>query len=321
MPTWSTDVLPAADRFDYWREVRAKNLFGVSIELDPAKRGSFRGKFSAEPLAAATLIEMHASPYAVARTNEDISRHPTDSLCIYQQTRGAAWFSTAKKAEFTVVAGAIATSHSDLPYATRPLTDEGFHLRILKMPFTICAPLTRREADLFPQPLDRDQRLKTLLSLYFTALLDQAPELDDADTADAVATMALLILAVRGVVANYDEPVRGGIRQARLMCARDMVARNFHRSDLSPAVIARMLGISVRHLHLLFEPTGMSFARYLALKRLAHARELLAQTSERPVSSIAFASGFESLATFYRSFRNTVGVSPMDYRQAVRSGY
>lgn len=65
----------------------------------------------------------------------------------------------------------------------------------------------------------------------------------------------------------------------------------------------------------------MSFARYLALKRLAHARELLAQTSERPVSSIAFASGFESLATFYRSFRNTVGVSPMDYRQAVRSGY
>lgn len=81
-----------------------------------------------------------------------------------------------------------------------------------------------------------------------------------------------------------------------------------------------MLGISVRQLHLLFEPTGMSVARYLMLKRLEHARELLAQAAQRPVSAIAFSSGFESLATFYRVFRHAFGVSPVDYRQSVGRG-
>jgi AraC-like DNA-binding protein len=317
MPTWSTDSLPAAERFPFWREVRAKNLFGVSVELEPSRQATFHGTFSAEPIANSTLVELHASPYSVRRTSADIGRAPGDSICIYQQVRGGAWFSTAKGAEFTVSAGAVATSHTDLTYATRPTTNEGFHLRILKIPFSTCLPFLRREADLSPQPLGGEQKLGGLLSSYFTAFLAQASQLAEPDTEAAVLALAQIALAIRGLVASHDEPMRAAVRTGRLTCARQLIAQNFHRTELSPAMIAAMLGISVRQLHLLFEPTGMSFARYVMSKRLAQACSLLGQFVQRPVSSIAFACGFESLATFYRAFRNAFGVSPTDYRQSV----
>lgn len=317
MPTWSTDTLPEADRFPFWREVRAKHVFGLSAELDAPRRATFRGVFTAEPVAAATLIEQHASSYWVGRTPADIARAPGNSLCIYRQIRGGAWFGTARRGDFMISAGAVTTNHSDVPFATHPTTDEGFHLRILKIPFGICAPFLRREGDLSPQPVKDDGRLNTLLSRYFAAFLVRAPQLTEAEAETAVLTLAQIALAVRGLVSSHEEPIRNAVRAGRLMCAQDLIARHFHRADLSPAMVAAMLGISVRQLHVLFEPTGTSFARGLMLKRLEHARELLARGRERTVPPVAMSSGFESLATFYRTFRNTFGVSPMDYQKSI----
>jgi AraC-like DNA-binding protein len=316
MPVWSTDALPSAERFAYWREVRAKHLFGVSAELEVDRRATFRGVFSAERLAAATLVEMHASPYWVRRTGEDISRTPGNSVCIYQQLDGAAWFGTGRKTEFTVAAGAVATSHTDLPYATRPTTDAGFHLRILKIPFTVCVPFVQREGDLSPQLVDNERRLSTLLSACFPAFLNQAPSMPQAELDAAVVALAQIALGVRGLLPPADEGLRLAVRQVRFIQARDLMGQNFWRVDLSPARIAAMLGISVRQLHLLFEPTGTSVARHLTALRLGHAQTLLAATPARPVSAVAFASGFDSLATFYRLFRNTFGMAPIEYRQS-----
>lgn len=56
---------------------------------------------------------------------------------------------------------------------------------------------------------------------------------------------------------------------------------------------------------------------YLAL-RLRHGADLLRQTA-MPVSEIARASGFETLAGFSRSIRNTLGVSPSAMRKMARA--
>ncbi len=317
MPTWSTDTLPEADRFPFWREVRAKHVFGLSAELDAPRRASFRGVFTAEPVATATLIEQHASSYLVRRTPADIARAPGNSLCIYKQISGGAWFGTAGRGEFVISAGAVSINHSEMPFETHPITDEGFHLRILKIPFGICVPFLRRERDLSPQPVKDDGRLHTLLSLYFSAFLRRVPQLSEAEAETAVLSLAQIALAVRGMLSSYDEPLRSAVRAGRLMCAQEMIAQHSHRTDLSPAMVAAMLGISVRQLHLLFESTGTSFARNLMSKRLDDARGLLTQGVASPVSAIAFSCGFDSLATFYRAFRGSYGFSPRDYRQSL----
>lgn len=147
MLTFSTDDLRPHERFDYWCEVRARNLLGVTISLERDARQHFHGRFSALPVGGAVLSQMQASPYSVSRSAADISRASSDSLCIYQQTSGASWFSTRNGSEFVVQTNDIAISHTDVPYLTRPVTAHGFDLRVLARHR---APAHRRDLDLRP---------------------------------------------------------------------------------------------------------------------------------------------------------------------------
>jgi len=92
--TWSTDEVQTQDRFEHWREMPAKRLFGVTIETPKQQQPQFSGRLSAIPVGAATIVEMHAASYKVWRTENDIARNAGDSLCIYQQLDGACWFGT-----------------------------------------------------------------------------------------------------------------------------------------------------------------------------------------------------------------------------------
>jgi AraC-like DNA-binding protein len=313
MLTFSTDDLPAKDRFAHWREERGKAVFGVTIELHRSRHAEFEGHFSAKPVGPAMLVEMRASPYKVHRTESDIARAPSDALCIYQQMDGGGWFD-AGGSEFVVPAGKIATSHSDLPYATQPSTEAGYNLRLLKIPFARCKGLVESEQPLFARPLDVEPGHAALLSETFNAFVAAAPSLSSERAEAAIETLAQLALVARGLAAPASDQSRRAIRASLLRKAHRAIERNLHRSDLSPAIVAGLLGISVRSLHLLFEPTGQSFSRTVVAIRLGESCRLLQQDPERQVSDIAFSCGFESLATFYRVFRRAYGMPPTDYR-------
>lgn len=106
-------------------------------------------------------------------------------------------------------------------------------------------------------------------------------------------------------------------RSARLKAARAFVERNLHRSDLKPELVARALHISVRQLHLLFKPAGVSFSRHVLARRLERARFMLEAEPDRKVIAIALECGVESLSVFYRGFRAHYGVSPTRYRRSL----
>jgi len=317
MIRFSTDEIPQKERFTHWREVRAKNVFGVSIDLDKEQRAQFSGRCSAFSVGGASLVEMHASSYQVQRTEQDIARSPSDSLCIYQQLDGGGWFN-AGSAEFVISAGSIATSHSDLPYATTPTTEAGFHLRLVKIPFARCRALIEREQDLSARPLQLEPGLTALFASYFESFTLQAPHLHGAAAEAAVQTLAQLAIVARGMAAPQDERSRAAVRTAMLRRAKQTIENNIHRPDLSPSVLAGLLCISVRQLHLLFEPNGTSCTRYVLSRRLEQARLLLSQAPHRPIVDIAYGCGFEALSTFYRSFRAAYGMSPTDFRDSMK---
>lgn len=316
MLIFSTDDLRPHERFDYWCEVRARNLFGVTISLKQEERQNFRGQFSAKPVGGAVLSQMQASPYSVSRTATDISRASSDSLCIYQQTGGASWFNSHTGGEFVVRAGEFAVSHSDLPYLTRPITAHGFDLRVLKIPLAGRAALTLGALRLAPAPLHNDPRLTALISASFTALVADSTRSPDSDFDLVVAHLAQLALLARGSVANGSPDSRAALRFGFLQVARNILARDMHHPKLSPEYVAGALGISVRQLHILFEPTGTSFSRTLMAMRLAKAYRLLQAGPTLPLTEIAHACGFDSLSTFYRVFRTAYGVTPGDVRAA-----
>ncbi|HEX2841542.1 AraC family transcriptional regulator [Hyphomicrobium sp.] len=312
MLTFSTDDLPAKDRFDHWVEVRGKQLFGVTIELEKAKRGDFHGRFSAATIGSATLAEMHASTYRVSRTQADIDRLASDSLCISEQVRGPGWMDIGRDRVRAITNSALIVSHSDMPYTGIPTRTDGFHFRMLKIPLKGRDTLAKGARALDHEPLAAGLWLTKLIGAGFAALVEQGSSIADPEA--AVTNLGQLALLVRGRAAPGSPESRAAIHFGQYHVARRTMIENLHRADLSPALVAKLLGISVRGLHLLFEPTGQSFSRAVTAARLAEAHRQLLADPARPVVDIAFACGFESMATFYRVFRHTYGFAPSELR-------
>jgi AraC-like DNA-binding protein len=317
---WSTDQVDPKGRFDYWREVRARGLFGVTAELGPEQRPHFFGEFSLRKFDSAGLIELRASPYRVERSAADIAHAPGGSLCIYQQLGAGGWFGVNGSGDFTIEHGNFATSHSDLPYNTAPLAEDGFHLRILKIPVADLRPLNACVDGLAPKPFGRHPSLTPLLQSCFSDLTDASDDNDAAVTAPLVRTLAQLAMIDRGIVKPASRAALAAVRAGQLSLARRLIARHLSNAGLSPAFVADMLGVSLRHLHGLFEASGASFSRAVTTQRLEQSRRLLIEAPERPVSQIAFACGFDSLATFYRVFQAAHGMPPGDFRAQANAG-
>ncbi|UUZ80110.1 helix-turn-helix domain-containing protein [Paenibacillus sp. P26] len=82
--------------------------------------------------------------------------------------------------------------------------------------------------------------------------------------------------------------------------------------------MAYKLGVGVRHANNIFkESYGMTPVQYLTESRIRVAKKLLIET-DKDIVSICFEVGYESLPTFYRAFKNTVGLSPNKFRQQHR---
>ena len=99
----------------------------------------------------------------------------------------------------------------------------------------------------------------------------------------------------------------------RLYRARDYACALFDQ-PVTLADMAHVAGLSPNHFLRLFKQVfHQTPHQYLITKRLEHARQLLVQT-ERSITDICFAVGFESLGSFSWLFRQRIGNSPEAYR-------
>lgn len=318
MYRWCTDEVEPHERFDYWREVRAKGLFGVTAELARERRADFFGEFSLRQLGGAGLVELKASPYAVERSASDIANAPGDAICVYQQLGSGGWFGGMRTSDFSIASGSFATSHTDLPYRTAPLGAGGFHLRILKVPISSIPAQDKRMRELSPRTFN-DPALAPLLAACFADLGEAAADDAAADAASAVQTslvqaLAHLALIERGIVRPGSRRGQAALRTGRLSQARRLIARHLQDPNLAPTMVADRLGVSVRHLHMLFETAEKSFSQTVTDERLKQSRRLMREAPERLIADIAASCGFESLATYYRVFNAAYGMAPGDFR-------
>nr|WP_249816371.1 helix-turn-helix domain-containing protein [Bradyrhizobium sp. 180] len=321
---WCTDEVEPHDRFDYWREVRAKGLFGVTAELERERRADFFGEFSLRQLGGASLVELKASAYTVERSASDIASAPGDAICVYQQLGSGGWFGGMRGSDFAIANGGFATSHIDLPYRTAPLGAGGFHLRILKIPVSNIPAQDKRMRELAPRTFD-DPTLAPLLGTCFADLAvagnDGCFDAASPVQASLVQVLAHLALIERGIVRPGGRRGQAALRTARLSQARRLIARHLQDPNLAPTMVADWLGISVRHLHMLFETAEKSFSQTITEERLKQSRRLIREAPERLIADIAAACGFESLATYYRVFNAAYGIAPGDFRAQVRAGH
>lgn len=92
-----------------------------------------------------------------------------------------------------------------------------------------------------------------------------------------------------------------------------------YADDLTLEQAAEYIGFSKYHFTRLFKQhTNTTFHSYLCYKRIQVAQSLLTEDRNRPITDIAFCSGFNNLTTFNRCFSKYTGCSPTEYRNKLR---
>jgi AraC-like DNA-binding protein len=139
------------------------------------------------------------------------------------------------------------------------------------------------------------------------------PELQHA----AVTHIYDLLAVALGATRDASELAHGrGVRAARLRAAKAFIVHNIRRQDLSAGSVAAYLGITPRYVHMLFETEAFSLTKFMIDRRLEHFSRMLLdpRMTERTISRIAFAAGFNDLSHFNRVFRRRFGKTPSDLR-------
>ncbi|MBQ7582395.1 MAG: helix-turn-helix transcriptional regulator [Lachnospiraceae bacterium] len=147
----------------------------------------------------------------------------------------------------------------------------------------------------FSEREDKEIRCCMLLMEFMLTLLDYrkelAPELDEEERY------------------GYTDDV-----MRRMITVTDYIKNNLTADDLSQGAMAAMAGISRDYFSRIFKNvTGMNYSKWLNTIRLEKASELLTEEG-RTLTEIAMLSGFQSIPSFNRVFREEKGMAPGEYR-------
>jgi AraC-like DNA-binding protein len=116
--------------------------------------------------------------------------------------------------------------------------------------------------------------------------------------------------------------VRLGSRQAQgeqhpqvIRRALEFIESEFHRPEVDAREIAGVVGISEAHLYALFRGhVGQTPHRALTMRRMKEAKWRLSGSASA-IKVVASDCGFLNIETFYRVFKNHVGVTPNQFRR------
>ncbi|MCZ8511954.1 AraC family transcriptional regulator [Paenibacillus filicis] len=123
-----------------------------------------------------------------------------------------------------------------------------------------------------------------------------------------VQELLLLLARARGATQAADA---NALRAERIHSYIDLR----YYEPLTADDLAFKLGVGTRHANNIFkERYGITPMQYLTEARIRVAKKLLVE-SDKDIVSICFEVGYESVPTFYRAFKNTVGLSPNKFRQ------
>ena len=144
------------------------------------------------------------------------------------------------------------------------------------------------------------------------ALLERARVRDaDLDEIGVIVAEAVLDFAAGGT----REPTPPALHVRRVHDALDRIEAACHQ-PLSLADLAATAGMSPFHFLRVFRRvTGKTPHQYVLGARLRLAARLLLDT-DRPVTDIAYAVGFQDLSNFVRTFGKVIGASPSKFRAA-----
>ncbi|GAA1713314.1 helix-turn-helix domain-containing protein [Nonomuraea sp. AD125B] len=309
----TTEHLEPAERIGYWEDYNRKALVGLSC-TSYSEQGLLARQTNIE-LGGLRLADITGNAHAIERSPQTVRSAPKDSVFATLLLKGEAVF-LHENGCLSATAGELVVYDTRRPYLF------GFSSSMRQILVDVPRELFARTCvgGGLPGPMlfGRGTAREGALVAALGSLLGGLTALrGDHDPAGAERTVLDLLRQLA------EERTGGRPRpdsyRSQLIVAEDYIERHLHDPCLGAAQVAGVMGISVRHLARIFEPTGRTPARHITERRLARAHQELTGPGAREttIADVAHRWGFSSQAHFARLFRSRFGLTPSEARAEV----
>ncbi|MER6566784.1 helix-turn-helix domain-containing protein [Streptomyces sp. NPDC001093] len=304
--SFSTRGLAPRDRVAAWGRVLSQVFVGLEVAVEGGR--PWAGELTAERLGALQVATEEFGPGTILRSARTVAEAPSTHILVRLQLDGTALLlQDGRTAELRP--GRLAFHDARRPY--RIVLPQWQRARVLMLPRALLrleegqlSALTATVVD------DTGDGAAALLMPLLRGLVDEVIRADSTRR-DDLARIAAEILATLAL-----EQVSS--RSAPALWERITASVQVRLQDpgLTPQAIADQHSISLRYLHRIFQLQGTTVNAWVRTRRLEAAREELAHAgaAHRSIAAVAARWGFTNPSHFSRTFRETYGMSPVQWR-------
>lgn len=303
----STDPIRPAERTAYWTEAICRSF--ANVETRPLGSAIVSGHFEFVEIGGAKLVRFDSSPQCYTRDARLVNMAGSDEFMFDFQRRGRSSIVQAGN-ESTIEPG-----YGVLYDARRPFEDRLFgpdEQRVELLIATVPASSLLRSIPEAERLCAKPIPLSGTIVRAITALVRDAISVPDASARqsepDIVAYLSAILRLAAGASHELSRP--GLFRLIDTYLRANIAA-------IRPApTLAAEFGISERTFHRIFADRATTFERHVLHLRVELFKDLLRQASltNVPIARLAHQCGFADAAHATRTFKNSFGATPRDFR-------
>ena len=314
---FSTMDLDRKKRFAAWQEAICEHY--LKVDVSSPDRENYKGILTKSVLGPVALSDVFLSPQNIVRNRQHIAH--LDKDCFYVTFPSSGSIVVEQNGERKVSTPGTAVLFDTVqPYRLRC---RDFHQAMyVEMPRSML--IDRCPADKLSKiiALNFADGLGWALATFCRLIAADAESMDPG-IATHVALEVADLLALHIDSELVRKPVDENLSSKfRLQLVKSYIESRLDDPDLTPGIIARDNGISLRYLHYLFKVSGTSVSEWVREQRLkkCHQKLTSAKFEGESITAIAFSMGFNSSSHFTRLFKQKFGMTPRYARHIIEQG-
>jgi AraC-like DNA-binding protein len=312
---WDTATVQEKHRFSYFREAVCEAFLQISPEVP--ETGFDNAQVKRMSIADGVMSKLSAPAHRATRGKSELARIPQEYFGLNLQLTGNNIFRTGGHVSVRKP-GDLTLNYCNQPFSIDILPGEPYTMIGLFFETSAIADFLKPNIQVENVNFSHHNLGPALIGCLST--LNRRHMVASEKELSAIYSASIMLVAAsithdQGFIEDIttDQP---RIREGILTSIKGHIDDHIRDSTISPVIVAKRFGISVRYLHKLFSATQQSFSDYLLARRLEQAQiDLRNPAFDRlSISEIGYRSGFRNLASFHSNFKTRFGITPRQMR-------